>query len=131
RGRAGGVRAREEALAAGLPRDGRNRRVGVSGRGVGCLHAARPRAAVGVGDEDAALSVYVNAVEVEEVSVRGRAAAEVYAVALDGVGGRCVCDLPSRAADPVQRNGDRKSTRLNSSHLGISYAVFCLKKKRK
>src|SRR5256885_9722302 len=27
--------------------------------------------------------------------------------------------------------GDRKSTRLNSSHLVISYAVFCLKKKRK
>src|SRR5258705_3208382 len=25
--------------------------------------------------------------------------------------------------------GDRKSTRLNSSHLGISYAVFCLRKK--
>src|SRR5258705_1777866 len=31
-----------------------------------------------------------------------------------------------------QGNGgrDRKSTRLNSSHLGISYAVFCLKKKK-
>src|SRR5436853_1176486 len=28
-----------------------------------------------------------------------------------------------------QPNADRKSTRLNSSHLGISYAVFCLKKK--
>src|ERR1039458_4408594 len=27
------------------------------------------------------------------------------------------------------RDVDRKSTRLNSSHLGISYAVFCLKKK--
>src|SRR5205814_10726321 len=27
-------------------------------------------------------------------------------------------------------NRDRKSTRLNSSHLGISYAVFCLKKKK-
>src|SRR5207249_6280591 len=27
-------------------------------------------------------------------------------------------------------NGDRKSTRLNSSHVSISYAVFCLKKKR-
>src|SRR5438045_7413086 len=27
------------------------------------------------------------------------------------------------------RREDRKSTRLNSSHLGISYAVFCLKKK--
>src|SRR5262245_63970303 len=32
------------------------------------------------------------------------------------------------ARDPVL---DRKSTRLNSSHLGISYAVFCLKKKKK
>src|SRR2546426_2551540 len=29
-----------------------------------------------------------------------------------------------------QAHGDRKSTRLNSSHLVISYAVFCLKKKR-
>src|SRR5258705_7077171 len=29
---------------------------------------------------------------------------------------------------PIAR--DRKSTRLNSSHLGISYAVFCLKKKK-
>src|SRR5690242_13177337 len=27
--------------------------------------------------------------------------------------------------------GDRKSTRLNSSHMSISYAVFCLKKKRR
>src|SRR5205814_9539815 len=34
--------------------------------------------------------------------------------------------------DYVQEgDGDRKSTRLNSSHLGISYAVFCLKKKKK
>src|SRR5947199_1494468 len=33
--------------------------------------------------------------------------------------------------DPATRlRRDRKSTRLNSSHLGISYAVFCLKKKR-
>src|SRR5688572_4116606 len=45
-----------------------------------------------------------------------------------------------RTADGMQRNlprqvttldrGDRKSTRLNSSHSQISYAVFCLKKKR-
>src|SRR5437868_9946019 len=28
------------------------------------------------------------------------------------------------------RNEDRKSTRLNSSHVSISYAVFCLKKKK-
>src|ERR1035441_7436457 len=30
---------------------------------------------------------------------------------------------------PESDKSDRKSTRLNSSHLGISYAVFCLKKK--
>src|SRR2546426_7503677 len=40
------------------------------------------------------------------------------------------------AHQPVRRSGsttasDRKSTRLNSSHLVISYAVFCLKKKKK
>src|SRR5438477_4553496 len=47
--------------------------------------------------------------------------------------------LPIGVADPalllVQRHrsavGDRKSTRLNSSHMSISYAVFCLKKKTK
>src|SRR5262245_55804689 len=33
--------------------------------------------------------------------------------------------------DDQGRYVDRKSTRLNSSHLGISYAVFCLKKKKK
>src|SRR5258705_4109484 len=31
----------------------------------------------------------------------------------------------------LKRPPDRKSTRLNSSHLGISYAVFCLEKKNK
>src|SRR2546421_10760663 len=31
----------------------------------------------------------------------------------------------------LERAGDRKSTRLNSSHDQISYAVFCLKKKKK
>src|SRR5690625_6965109 len=30
----------------------------------------------------------------------------------------------------LERDVDRKSTRLNSSHVAISYAVFCLKKKR-
>src|SRR5436309_3160910 len=32
---------------------------------------------------------------------------------------------------PSPRRRDRKSTRLNSSHVKISYAVFCLKKKKK
>src|SRR5690349_22749988 len=35
------------------------------------------------------------------------------------------------AARPRTRRADRKSTRLNSSHVEISYAVFCLKKKKK
>src|SRR5258707_9508956 len=34
-------------------------------------------------------------------------------------------------AHGLQRISDRKSTRLNSSHANISYAVFCLKKKKK
>src|SRR3712207_7428228 len=37
-------------------------------------------------------------------------------------GNAAACALP---------DGDRKSTRLNSSHANISYAVFCLKKKKK
>src|SRR6202522_4290769 len=45
-----------------------------------------------------------------------------------------VCDLYLASVKRVysgltQRKPDRKSTRLNSSHLRISYAVFCLKKK--
>src|SRR5256885_3773158 len=41
---------------------------------------------------------------------------------------------PAASAAPASRpaaQADRKSTRLNSSHLVISYAVFCLKKKKK
>src|SRR2546427_13009945 len=37
-------------------------------------------------------------------------------------------EVPPR---PHERGRDRKSTRLNSSHSQISYAVFCLKKKKK
>src|SRR6478735_10429513 len=38
---------------------------------------------------------------------------------------------PGGCACPASPPRDRKSTRLNSSHLVISYAVFCLKKKKK
>src|SRR3712207_7461758 len=38
---------------------------------------------------------------------------------------------PVMHVDGVAFFGDRKSTRLNSSHANISYAVFCLKKKKK
>src|SRR6266850_6863323 len=52
-------------------------------------------------------------------------------VALDGweVTVSHVDYAPGRVGPPHQHPGDRKSTRLNSSHLVISYAVFCLKKK--
>src|SRR3712207_6619052 len=43
-----------------------------------------------------------------------------------GVGRALVADLEEHV-----RMRDRKSTRLNSSHANISYAVFCLKKKKK
>src|SRR5689334_24499977 len=44
---------------------------------------------------------------------------------------RCVFDCAGRLGlyESVRTRRDRKSTRLNSSHSSISYAVFCLKKK--
>src|SRR5436190_20350897 len=42
-----------------------------------------------------------------------------------------VGDLNAQADKAWRRDRDRKSTRLNSSHTVISYAVFCLKKKKK
>src|SRR5690625_6434902 len=43
--------------------------------------------------------------------------------------GACVVALGDRTAG-ILSDQDRKSTRLNSSHVAISYAVFCLKKKK-
>src|SRR5687768_18210982 len=59
--------------------------------------------------------------------------------ALDHAGARVLRELAPRAAEDgllIEREAgaqarDRKSTRLNSSHGYISYAVFCLKKKKK
>src|SRR5438445_3857586 len=44
--------------------------------------------------------------------------------------GRLIADGPPADDEPAVVQ-DRKSTRLNSSHANISYAVFCLKKKKK
>src|SRR5690242_21305422 len=52
-----------------------------------------------------------------------------------GAGGQVavdrVVDLNHGRQRAAPETGDRKSTRLNSSHMSISYAVFCLKKKKK
>src|SRR2546427_7648287 len=42
----------------------------------------------------------------------------------------CICTQGLMATPPRPPFADRKSTRLNSSHSQISYAVFCLKKKK-
>src|SRR3974390_1473669 len=56
-----------------------------------------------------------------------------------GLGGLCTPSVDAMGARPIagappillkNSSQDRKSTRLNSSHLYISYAVFCLKKKK-
>src|SRR5690606_41934533 len=46
-----------------------------------------------------------------------------------GAGRRPRLGASHRGLRQRRRRGDRKSTRLNSSHVKISYAVFCLKKK--
>src|SRR5690625_6177634 len=53
-------------------------------------------------------------------------------VSVFGSGGVAVSDLLDRLTrrSGVHAQEDRKSTRLNSSHVAISYAVFCLKKKK-
>src|SRR5258705_9153596 len=56
------------------------------------------------------------------------------AARVEGAAGRRIDRIGDFALDrnPLAAgHRDRKSTRLNSSHLGISYAVFCLKKKKK
>src|SRR5690606_41860733 len=67
-----------------------------------------------------------------QASAVGRHEADLLAVALkqhavDRVTAVFGCCGKERAAD---ERADRKSTRLNSSHVKISYAVFCLKKKK-
>src|SRR5690554_7626011 len=55
------------------------------------------------------------------------------AKASPGECGKNVSSKRRKADSPAvcrDRTGDRKSTRLNSSHVRISYAVFCLKKKK-
>src|SRR5438034_4544033 len=61
----------------------------------------------------------------------------VFAVDVSGAYPKAVLKVPRDApfvehtGNPIENEGDRKSTRLNSSHTVISYAVFCLKKKKK
>src|SRR5690606_19404786 len=57
--------------------------------------------------------------EAEQVAAAARKEVDAAAAAME----------PADGSPPAFNSGDRKSTRLNSSHVKISYAVFCLKKK--
>src|SRR5437868_12205173 len=72
-----------------------------------------------------ALPISVGHAELREGEPRILAAGErVHTPALQGVERGALRSLGH------EEDGDRKSTRLNSSHVAISYAVFCLKKKK-
>src|SRR3712207_7421738 len=52
-------------------------------------------------------------------------------IGLHALGAQLAFQLVNPHRIPLSASRDRKSTRLNSSHANISYAVFCLKKQRK
>src|SRR2546430_3958199 len=60
----------------------------------------------------------------------GQAAVGDIVCGLDGAYGAESHETNNQALLSGELDGDRKSTRLNSSHSQISYAVFCLKKKK-
>src|SRR5215212_11049404 len=91
---------------------------------------------VGAGQEDLAGELSEGVVLLEEAAARAKGAdRNVIEQALGELrdGGSADVGLAPdlfAAMERASQRTDRKSTRLNSSHLGISYAVFCLKKKK-
>src|SRR5205085_11336109 len=85
-----------------------------------------------------ALPIYSSRVTVSVVSTRLRRDSSAFArrshpISRGRRGGGLLwldCRCVGRAACDAESDQDRKSTRLNSSHSQISYAVFCLKKKK-
>src|SRR3712207_8214711 len=77
-------------------------------------------------DDDRVVALQERIEQLEDRDRRPRRVAPREVVALEDPGHR----RRAREAEQVLRRQDRKSTRLNSSHANISYAVFCLKKKK-
>src|SRR3712207_9000504 len=77
--------------------------------------SARPRGDYSIGAHAAAIRDLLAAIGVDRATIVGHSLG-------GGVAMQFFWQFPSRV--------DRKSTRLNSSHANISYAVFCLKKKK-
>src|SRR5437867_10494279 len=97
---------------------------------------------VGAGTDEERAGRLIGAPEVHDTGAAarrrcGQTAREIVDEARGEVGWIGVCEEPGslkperqRVAQSQQVVLDRKSTRLNSSHRTISYAVFCLKKKK-
>src|ERR1022692_4020592 len=95
---------------------------------LGRLHLIRPDPTAGRADREAMLPLFF--------FFNDTATTEIYTLSLHDALPICRCGQKARlglgglyASFAVHL--DRKSTRLNSSHLVISYAVFCLKKKKR
>src|SRR5699024_10559061 len=88
-----------------------------------------PTIAVPAEDVDACIDT-LEAAEAHLAAIRAyRSQAQDAALAPGSLAGQSTAASPNGAASQTSPAGDRKSTRLNSSHVSISYAVFCLKKK--
>src|SRR5256885_17270910 len=120
----------QRVLARGL--DHGSRLLAVAGGG---LRFATGRAAHGRSDVDAPAAYPAHVPGQRQVSRRGDAAGVVGGAAAAGLehvlGDQVRLKAAAAGGDGALLERDRKSTRLNSSHLVISYAVFCLKKKKK
>src|SRR5262245_62934446 len=86
------------------------------------LHDALPICASAVADVTSPTGFTIQLVNQGDVDLSGFEVETMFAVT-----DRFTLEGSTGTAD--YEMSDRKSTRLNSSHLGISYAVFCLKKK--
>src|SRR6267378_2722774 len=75
-------------------------------------------------DEIAAISMAIGASYAGRVAVTGSSGPGI-SLKTEALGWAVMAEVPLVICD-IQRGGDRKSTRLNSSHVEISYAVFCL-----
>src|SRR5688500_19699717 len=76
--------------------------------------------------DDGAVHVLVRHDDVDARHAVGHVEHRVGGILADGA----AIELDVAVCNRSDQPGDRKSTRLNSSHLVISYAVFCLKKKK-
>src|SRR5688572_21955129 len=88
-----------------------------------------------IADNSVAPLAFDNKAIAEEILAALRAQSDIEAAAVYDDDGNIFATYPpalpaSLLPSAVEGKGDRKSTRLNSSHSQISYAVFCLKKKK-